>query len=96
MHFYKLFELEMCFGSVCKQPPYNDKNLFFVYSLNVFPFLKSTRLTVWCHTDRGPSHDCWLTVAFQHRLHYVLPQTRPVWAVISCVTAGADVDKNDS
>ncbi len=37
---------EMCVGSVCTQPPYNDKNppsVFFVISLNVFPFLKSSR-----------------------------------------------------
>ncbi len=58
---------EMCVGSVCTQPPYNDKNppsVFFVISLNVFPFLKSSRLSVWRHTDGGPSHDCWLTAAF--------------------------------
>ncbi len=40
---------EMCVGSVYTQQPYNDKNppsvFFFVISLNVFPFLKSSRLT---------------------------------------------------
>ncbi len=43
----------MCVGSVgsspCTQSPYNDTNppsSFFVISLNVFPFLKSSRLSV--------------------------------------------------
>ncbi len=26
IHFYMLFELKCVFGSVCTQPPYNDKN----------------------------------------------------------------------
>ncbi len=38
--------------------------VFFVILLNVFPFLKSSRMPMWRHTDGGPSHNCWLTVAF--------------------------------
>ncbi len=76
---------EMCVGSVYTQQPYNATNLasvfFFVISLNVFHFLKSSRLSVWCHKDGGPSHDCWLTVAFQHRLHWCLTSDPP-W--VSC------------
>ncbi len=74
----------MFVGSVCTQPPYNDKNptsAFFVILLNVFLFLKSSHLSLWRHTDGGPSHDCWLTVAFQHRLRWCLTSDPP-W--VSC------------
>ncbi len=58
-HFYKLFELK-CVLAVCTQPPYNDTNppsvFFFIYS-NLYPFLKSSRLSVWRHTDGGLSHN---------------------------------------
>ncbi len=79
MHFYKLFELK-CVLAVCvHNHPIMIKIhpvFFFVISLNVFPFLKSSRLDTVCTG--------------------VLPQTRPEWAVISCFTAGANVEKNDS
>ncbi len=54
MHFYKLFEL-MFVGSVCTHYPIMIK----IHC--VYPFLKSSRLAMWRHTDGGPSHDCWLT-----------------------------------
>ncbi len=72
---------EMCVGSVCTQPPYNDKNppsvfLGFLISLSHFPFLISSHsqmpVCVMSHRPR-PSHDCWLALAFHH----------PEWAVIS-------------
>ncbi len=65
MHFYKLFELK-CVLAVCTQPPYNDTS---PPSGNCF--LK------WSHTDGGPIHDCWLTVAFQHRLNWFLTSDPP-------------------
>ncbi len=35
---------------------------------------------MWHHTDGGPSHDCWLTGAFQHRLHWCLTSDPP-WVI---------------
>ncbi len=53
-------------------------------------------LSVWRHTDEGHSTiDDWQQ-RFSTDCTGVLTQTRPEWAVISCFTAGADVDKNDS
>ncbi len=76
MHYYKFFELKcVC---QCTQPPYNDKNPPSCYFyLFFYPFLKSSYLSMWRHTDGGPSHDCWLTVAFQHRLHWCLTSDPP-------------------
>ncbi len=37
---------EMCIGSVCKQPPYNDTNYNFYNLFKCFAFLKSSRLSV--------------------------------------------------
>ncbi len=70
----------MCVGSMCTQPPYNDKihPVFLFNLLKSYPFLNSSRLSVWRHTDGGPSHDCWLRVAlFQHRLHWCLTSDPP-------------------
>ncbi len=54
----------MCVGSVCTQPPYNDKNpssVFFFLSTKIFtPFSNRADLrclSVWRHMDKGPSHD---------------------------------------
>ncbi len=53
----------MCVGSVCTQPPYNDKNppSFFFLSTKIFtPFSNPADLrclSVWRHTDEGRSHD---------------------------------------
>jgi len=59
---------EMCVGSACTQPSYYDKNISSVFVLIslCFTCLKLIRLTVWSHTVGFPSHDCWLTTAFQH------------------------------
>ncbi len=64
---------EMCFGSVCTQPPYNVRNppsVFFLIYSNLYPVLKPCRLSVWHLTVGGPAHGCWLTEAFQHRLRW--------------------------
>ncbi len=94
----------MCVGSVCTQPPYNDKNwpsvLFYFYKkiyTKIFtPF--SNRAVCLCDviwTEAAPTIVDWLN-HFSTDCTGVLPQTRPEWAVISCFTARADVDKNDS
>ncbi len=69
--------------------------------IKIHPVLKSLPLSliepisVWHHMDEGHAHDSLIDSS-------VLAQTalvsylRPEWAVISCFTAGADVDKNDS
>ncbi len=83
----------MCFGSVCTQPPYNDKNppsvfFFFLIWLNHFPFLKSSR-----------SHDSLIdsSVSAQTGLvSYLRPALSELSSVCHCFTAGADVDKNVS
>ncbi len=67
--------------NVCWQCVKIHPVFLFVISLNVFPFLKSRCLSVWHHTDGGPSHDCWLTEEFQHRLHWCLTSDPP-W--VSC------------
>ena len=55
---------EMRVGSACTQPSWNDKNassVFFFIFLYVFPS------QIKPSSNRRPSHDCWLTAAFQHR-----------------------------
>ncbi len=92
---------EMCVGSVCTQPLYNDKNppCFFLNLLRSLPLsqIELIRcLSVWRHMDEGRSHDSLIdsTVLAQTAVvSYLRPALR---AVISCFTAGADVDKNDS
>ncbi len=51
--------------------------ILIIMFLNLYHFLKSSHLSVWRHTDGGPSHDCWLTGAFQHRLHWCLTSDPP-------------------
>ncbi len=76
---------EMCFGSVCTQPPYNDKNpsgvLIFSSSKICIPF--SNRAVCLCDVTRteAPPTIVWLTEAFQHRLHWCLTSDLP-W--VSC------------
>ncbi len=94
MHFYKLFE-HKCVLAVCTQPLYNDKTFLFDL-IKSLQFFKSSHLSVWRHSDRGPSHDSLIdSSSFSTDCTSVLPQTRAELAVISCFTAGADVDKND-
>ncbi len=85
MYFYKLFELK-CVLEVCVlNHPIMIKIhpvFFFFYLLKfilkiiLYPFLKSSCLSMWCHMDGCSSHDCWLTVAFQHLLHWCLTSDR--------------------
>ncbi len=94
--FYKLFELKCVLAVYVHSHPIMIKihpSVFF-YLLTSLPISHIERLSVWRHTDEGPPTIVWLTVAFQHT--GVLPQTHTEWAVISCFTAGADVDKSDS
>ncbi len=85
------------FGSVCTQPPNNDKdppNVCFFISLNHFLFLKWSRSQMFvCVTSHRPRpfHDCWLTLAF-----YLRPALSELSSVRHCFNAGADVDKNGS
>ncbi len=78
-----------CHPLECTQPPYNDKNppsVFFVISLNVFPFLKSSRLSVWRHTDGGPSHDCLIdssVLAQTTLVSYLIPALCELSSVVS-------------
>ncbi len=78
---------EMCVGSVCTQPPYNN---IILISLNHFPFLISSHsqmpVCVTSHKPK-PSHDCWLTLAF-----YLRPALSKLSSVHHCFDAGADVD----
>ncbi len=55
MHFYMLFE-HKCVLAVCTQPLYNDKTFLFDL-IKSLQFFKSSRLSVWRHSDRGSSHD---------------------------------------
>ncbi len=75
---------EMCAGSVCTQPPYNDKNLA-VFFCFFYPFLKLSCLSVWRHTDGGPSHDCWLTVVLAQTalVFYLRPALSELSSVVS-------------
>ncbi len=87
----------MCVGSVFTQPPYNDKNspsVFYIYkSPKIFsPFSNRVDVT---RTEAPPTIVDW-QLYFSTDSTGVLPQTRPEWDLISCFTAGADVDKNDS
>ncbi len=82
---------EMCVGSVCTQPPYND---IILMSLNNFFFLISNHSQMpVCVTSQKPrpSHDCWLTLAF-----YLRPTLSELSSVRHSFTAGAGVDKNVS
>ncbi len=93
----------MCVGSVCTQPHYNDKNppsVFFFYLLKSLPLSHIEPILDAClcdiaQTEAPPTIVDWQK-SFSTDCTGVLPQTRPVWAVISCFNAGADVDKNDS
>ncbi len=55
--------------------------VFFFLSTKIFtPFSYRADfrcLSVWHRTDGGPSHDCWLTEEFQHRLHWCLTSDPP-------------------
>ncbi len=67
---------------------------------------------MWCHTDGGPSHDCWLTVVFQHRLHWCLTSDPPwvichqlfhhwsrcrqEWLLIDCFVVGCNNEHSSS
>ncbi len=84
---------ELCVGSVCTQPPYNDKNppsvLFLIYS-NLYPFFKSSRLSVWCHTDGGPSHNSLIdsSVSAQTALvSYLRPALSELSSVVSLLSS---------
>ncbi len=54
---------EMYFGSVCTQWPYNEKKIkidpvfYLFYLLISLPLSQIEPISVWRHTDRGPSHD---------------------------------------
>ncbi len=78
---------EMCVSSVCTQPPYNDKDppsVFFFYLVKSFPLSQIEPISDACLCDvtqTGPSHNSWLTVAFQHRLDWCLTLDPP-W--VSC------------
>ncbi len=90
---------EMCVGSVCTQPPYMIKiyPVFIFLSTKIFtPF--SNRAVCLCDITRteAPPTIVDLQECFSTDCTGVVPQTRPEWAVISCFTARADVDKNDS
>ncbi len=90
---------EMCVGSACTQPSYNDKNPSSVCFFNLlicFSLSQIELFVLWCHKIGGPSHDCLIDSSVLAECTGVLPQTRPEWAVVSCFTAGADLDKNDS
>ncbi len=67
---------------------------------------------MWRHTDGGPSHDCWLTVVFQHRLHWCLTSDPPwvichqlfhhrsrcrqEWLLIDCFVVGCNNEHSSS
>ncbi len=79
---------EMCVGSVCTQPPYNDKNplsVFFFYLIKSLPLSQIEPISDACLCDvtwtEAPPTIVWLTVAFQHRLHRCLT-SNPSW--VSC------------
>ncbi len=80
----------MCVGSVCTQPPYNDKNpaSVFFYLLKSLPL---SQIEPSVHVMPLPRLFDWQQ-CFSTDCTGVLPQTRPEWAVIRCFTAGADVD----
>ncbi len=93
VHIHALLQVtwtEMCVGSVCTQPPYNDKDppgvfFFVIKCLNVLfkclPLSQIELISVWRHTDKAPPTIVWLTGVFQHRLHWCLTSD-PSW--VSC------------
>ncbi len=80
MHFYKLFELK-CVLAACVHNHHIMIKIHPVDLLKSLPLSQIEPISVWPHTDGGPSHDCWLTEAFQHRLHWCLTSDPP-W--VSC------------
>ncbi len=89
MHFY-LFE-HKCVLAVCvhNHPVMIKIHPVFLSRKIISSFSYQARcLSVWRHTDPGPSHDCWLTLAF-----YLRPALSELRAVRRCFTAGTDVDK---
>ncbi len=104
--FFKLFKLKFV-GSVCTQPPYNDKDppsvfSFFYIWLNNFPLLKSSRsLMPVCVTScrPRPSHDCLIdtsVLAQTGLVSHLRPALIELSSVCHCFNARADVDKNCS
>ncbi len=87
---YKLFELKYMLAVCVHNHPIMIKihPVFFFYH---FPFLKPSRSQMpVCdvtqtrrHTDPGPSHDCWLTLAF-----YLRPALSELSSVCDCFDAG--------
>ncbi len=79
----------------CTQPTYKDKNppCFFYIDKSwllskIKPFSESCQCDI---TQTGPSHDCWLTLAFN-----LSPALSELSSVLHYFDAGADVDKNGS
>ncbi len=86
MHFYKCLNLNVCWQCV-----YTTKSLPLSH---IEPILDACLCDI-AQTEAPPTIVDWQK-SFSTDCTGVLPQTRPVWAVISCFNAGADVDKNDS
>ncbi len=77
--FLQVVWTEMFVGSVCTQPPYNDKNPPSVFFLNHNPFLRSSYSQILVSvTSHRPSPLPRLLIDSG-----VLSQTRPEWAFIS-------------
>ncbi len=74
----QLFELK-CVLAVCI---HNNPIMIKIHPVFFFcNLVKCFPLSQAEPSDGGPSHDCWLTVAFQHRLHWCLTSDPP-W--VSC------------
>ncbi len=81
MHFYMLFE-HKCVLAVCvHNHPIMIKihPVFFLYLLKSLPLSQIEPISD-AVTQTGPSHDSWLTVAFQHRLDWCLTLDPP-WVI---------------
>ncbi len=51
--------------------------VFFFLSTKIFFPFSNEPISLWRHTGGGPSHNCWLTVSYQHRLHWWLTWDPP-------------------
>ncbi len=113
MHFYKLFELK-CVLAVCVHNPIMIKihPVFFLSTKIFTPF--SNRAVCLCDFTRteAPPTNCWLTVVFQHRLHWCLTSDPPwvichqlfhhrsrcrqEWLLIDCFVVGCNNEHSSS
>ncbi len=92
---------EMCVGSVCTQPPYNDKNppsVFYLFKSFTLSQIEPISDACKCdsHKDPGPSHECLIDSRQTGLVFYLRPALSEQSSFRHCFDTGEGVHKNIS